>query len=261
MALCARSWRGRRRKSGEGRIRAGGFKKSETNSTCAGRLPQARFANSVQSACNFVCRVFVHAVEESRCRFTHDVKRYLAAKPRDIKFPALSDISIQLPFASLGDEGARTDANQVAESRSSLDSTTICPVYAATGRCKHGFKCRFLGAHVKATADDFSDELSLVVDGDKAAHAAVSAAELNFVGPDVRKQLRTRKVVTCHSSRHRGSADGLHCGTTRVPPDVCTVSEADFGRLSERDPTIAEYKRRGNPRTNGGDRGQSNRVL
>ena len=49
---------------------------------------------------------------------------------------------------------------------------------------------------MKAAPGGFSDELSLIVDGDKVAHVAISAAELNFVDPDVRKQLRTRKVTT-----------------------------------------------------------------
>ena len=76
-----------------------------------------------------------------------------------------------------------------------MDSTAVCPVYSETGRCRQGFKCRFLGAHVKATGNGFPDELSLVIDEVKAAHAAVSAAELNFVDSDIRKQLRTRKVI------------------------------------------------------------------
>lgn len=66
------------------------------------------------------------------------------------------------------------------------------------GRCKHGFKCRFLGAHAKTMEDGLSDELSLVVDGEKAAHVAVSTVELNFIDPNVRKQLRTRKVTNFH---------------------------------------------------------------
>ena len=153
----------------------------------------------------------------SRCRFTHDVKGYLSAKPRDVKFPALSDLSIQNPFVFSGDGEVKNVANQVTDINSSLDPTTICPVHSATGKCRHGFKCRFLGAHVKVAGDGFSDELSLVVDGEKAAHTAVSSAELNFVDPDVRKQLRTRKVIAFHPLRSHNSADSLHCGTARFP--------------------------------------------
>jgi len=54
----ARNWRGRRRKSGGDRIRVGGFRKSETNWTCAGRLLQAKLVNSAQSACSIFSVVF-----------------------------------------------------------------------------------------------------------------------------------------------------------------------------------------------------------
>ena len=108
----------------------------------------------------------------------------------------------------LGDGGAKNVANQFAETHSSLNPTT-CAIYSETGKCRHGFKCRFLGAHAKAAVDGFPDELALVVDEDKTAHAAISAAELNFVDPDVRKQLRTRKVVSFHPPRGHNSADSL----------------------------------------------------
>lgn len=113
---------------------------------------------------------------------------------------------------NLGDGEAKSTVNHATNT---LDPTTICPVHAETGKCKHGFKCRFLGAHVKPAGGD-SDELSLVVDGDKVAHVAVSAAELNFINPDIRKQLRTRKVMPFHPLRGNNSADTLHCGTASM---------------------------------------------
>jgi len=124
---------------------------------------------------------------------------------------------MQDPFVFPGDGEVKNVANQVPEFSSSLDPTTICPVYSETGKCRHGFKCRFLGAHVRAAGDGFSDELSLAFDGEKAAHTAVSSAELNFVDPDVRKQLRTRKVIAFHPPRGHNSADSLHCGAARSP--------------------------------------------
>ena len=151
-------------------------------------------------------------LNRARCRFTHDLQGYLSAKPRDVKFPTLSDLSNQPPFVSLDDSEVRGVANQATGVRSSLDPATTCPVHAETGKCKHGFKCRFLGAHAEGGS---SGELSLVVDGEKVAHAAVSAAELNFVDPDIRKQLRTRKVTTFRLLCGHNSADGLHCDTTR----------------------------------------------
>lgn len=57
---------------------------------------------------------------------------------------------------------------------------------------RYGFKCRFLGGHIRISEE--SGELSLVDDEDKKARAAVTAREVNFVGPDVQKVLRSRKV-------------------------------------------------------------------
>ena len=73
----------------------------------------------------------------------------------------------------------------------SLDMSTVCPVFAETGECRYGFKCRFLGGHVR-TAEN--GDLSLVGDEDKKARAALTAHEVNFVGTDVQKALRSRKV-------------------------------------------------------------------
>lgn len=160
-----------------------------------------------------------------------------------------------------GDAKANTVAVQVAETRSSLDSTTICPVHSEMGECKHGFKCRFLGAHAKTAENGSSDQLSLVVDGEKVAHAAVSAVELNFVDPNVRKQLRTRKVTGFNSPRGWDSADRLRSGIARLPSYTCKVSEADIGRLPERDSTVVGREGSENPRTLGGGAGRSNREI
>jgi tRNA-dihydrouridine synthase 3 len=72
-----------------------------------------------------------------------------------------------------------------------VDQSTICPVFAETGECRHGLKCRFLGGHVQK---DSSGNLVLIVDEEKKARSAVSAKEVNFVSPDVFKLLRSRKV-------------------------------------------------------------------
>ena len=144
----------------------------------------------------------------------------LSAKPRDIKFPAPSDLSIQPPFVFPGDEEAKNVANQATGVGSSLDPTTVCSVHSEIEKCKYGFKCRFLGAHVKVAGDDFSDELSFVVDGDMVARAAVSAAELNFIDPDVRKQVCTRKMITFHPPLGHNPVDRLHCGAMRFPSNV-----------------------------------------
>jgi tRNA-dihydrouridine synthase 3 len=52
-----------------------------------------------------------------------------------------------------------------------------------------------LGGHVQK---DSSGNLVLIVDEEKKARSAVSAKEVNFVGPDVLKLLRSKKVSHEH---------------------------------------------------------------
>jgi hypothetical protein len=56
---------------------------------------------------------------------------------------------------------------------------------------RYGLKCRFLGGHVRKNENG---ELRLVEDEDRKARAVFAAKEMNFIGPDVLKLLRSRKV-------------------------------------------------------------------
>ncbi|KIM43898.1 hypothetical protein M413DRAFT_17862 [Hebeloma cylindrosporum] len=119
------------------------------------------------------------------CRFTHDVKAYLAAKAQDIRIPECAQLSDTSPFAPSQESLSNPHPEYPA-----LDLSTVCPVFAETGECRYGFKCRFLGGHVRISD---SGELSLVGDDDKKARAALTAHEVNFIGADVQRQLRSRK--------------------------------------------------------------------
>ncbi|KAF8801086.1 zinc finger dihydrouridine synthase [Phlegmacium glaucopus] len=119
------------------------------------------------------------------CRFTHDIPAYLAAKTHDLHIPELSQFSDSPPFAP--DPATLAQFHPV---NPSIDSNTVCPVFAATGECRYGLKCRFLGGHIQISE---SGEPSLAVDEDKKARAVLTAHEVNFVGPEVQKMLRSRK--------------------------------------------------------------------
>lgn len=62
---------------------------------------------------------------------------------------------------------------------------------------RYGFKCRFLGGHICL---DENGKTTLVVDDVKKAHAVVTALEVNFIGPEIQKQLRSRKVLDAYCS-------------------------------------------------------------
>jgi tRNA-dihydrouridine synthase 3 len=83
------------------------------------------------------------------------------------------------------------NSSEPQEDETPVDYSTICPVFAETGECRHGLKCRFLGGHVRK---DDSGNLVLIQDEEKQARSAVSAKEVNFMSPDVLKLLRSKKV-------------------------------------------------------------------
>lgn len=91
-----------------------------------------------------------------------------------------------------------------------LEFNTICPVFEETGECKHGFKCRFLSGHVRKEGGG----LVLIQDEEKKARTAVSSTELNFMGPDTLKLLRSKKV------RHTRLADQKKSNSIVVPPSL-----------------------------------------
>ncbi|KAI0768259.1 zinc finger dihydrouridine synthase [Trametes elegans] len=121
------------------------------------------------------------------CRFTHNIPAYLAAKPKDIHFPASEDISDAPPFVRLPDVEMveHGDAPQ-----NSLDPSTICPVFQHTGECKYGLKCRFLGNHARAKENG---EYEVLVDEVKKARVAAAETEVNFMDADTLRKIRTKK--------------------------------------------------------------------
>ncbi|KAG6889934.1 tRNA-dihydrouridine synthase 3 [Termitomyces sp. Mi166 len=118
-------------------------------------------------------------------QFSHDIRAYLAAKQQDIRIPEISEISNAPTFAP--------DSIKLAKphpEHPSINLNTVCPIFAETGECRYGFKCRFLGGHVQVGP---SGNLTLVNDEEKKARTAVSSQELNFIGGDIQKQLRSKK--------------------------------------------------------------------
>ncbi|KAL4247532.1 tRNA-dihydrouridine(47) synthase [NAD(P)(+)] [Abortiporus biennis] len=122
----------------------------------------------------------------AECRNTHDIDAYLSQKARDIHFPSTSELLDSPPFVK-----PRPDAEMIDAQSPSLDFNTICPVYAVRGECKHGLKCRFLGAHVRKGEDGRSWEM--IKDEEKIAQSATTEPELNFIDAVTLKQLRTKK--------------------------------------------------------------------
>ena len=107
--------------------------KSKMNWIFVGKLPMARYASSEKGTPKFPFIYIVNAVKSYllRCRFTHDIPAYLAAKGHDLHIPQLSQFSDSPSFAP--------DPATLAQSQPaypSMDPNTVCPVFAATGECR-----------------------------------------------------------------------------------------------------------------------------
>ncbi|KAL1741988.1 hypothetical protein HDZ31DRAFT_44249 [Schizophyllum fasciatum] len=119
-----------------------------------------------------------------KCKFTHDIPAYLAAKPHDLRVPNTSEISTEAPFYTPPPFTVSDPENP------SLDPHTRCPIFDTMGTCKSGLKCRFLGAHVHKNEDG---TLSIVTDEEKRARTVISETELNYLHHETRTKLFKRK--------------------------------------------------------------------
>jgi tRNA-dihydrouridine synthase 3 len=147
-----------------------------------------RFADT--GACEFgekcvvaLLRSLLYRALCRRCRYSHDIPEYLAAKPRDVHFPTSSELSDRAPFVTVPPEFGRCDG--------SVDPLARCPVYEETGACRHGLKCRFLGGHAKKNEDG---TYTLLEDTYKKAATSTAVTEVNFMSGATLKLLRTKKV-------------------------------------------------------------------
>ncbi|KAH8829206.1 hypothetical protein DL96DRAFT_1696102 [Flagelloscypha sp. PMI_526] len=97
-----------------------------------------------------------------KCRFSHDITAYLDSREPDI--PLHNEL-------------------------------VFCPEYSESGKCRFGFKCRFVSAHM-GPAVDGNDLPTILIDEEKQKDRALHTQELNYVDFSTLKQLRSRKYAT-----------------------------------------------------------------
>ncbi|KAJ7291928.1 hypothetical protein C8J57DRAFT_1274196 [Mycena rebaudengoi] len=132
-----------------------------------------------------------------QCRNNHDLAGYLAAKPTDLKMP---------PVSAVRDMPLPSSAEMDVDSAPQAEMKTICPVFEETGECRFGFRCRFLGGHVRT---DEAGALRLIKDEDKIAYAALASVEANRLSPQAQKLLQRKKypfpIATAYQKELEGS--------------------------------------------------------
>lgn len=152
-----------------------------------------------------------------RCRFSHDVDAYLAAKPHDLRIPSVSEFSESPPFGP-----DLTAVSKPHPRYPTVDTATQCPVFAETGECRYGYKCRFLGGHVQ---DGSEGNLTLLQDAEKKAHAAMTAHEMNFIGAEVQKRLKSKRYPLPIAAQYLRDIEPKP--TNSAPPVVFDASRLD----------------------------------
>ena len=155
------------------------------------------------AVCSLVARG-EHCAFGNDCRRSHDLEGYFKNKPKDIRLiDGLDELKLEPPYVV----DAPAPAIEIKEDDSTsdvartLDTTTTCPLFTIFGYCEHGWKCRFLGAHVRPILTS-NTELSpsrsvvagyeLVVDEEKKARALASGEhdELNDLSGAHQKDIR-----------------------------------------------------------------------
>ena len=114
------------------RIKDASSAKSEMNWIFAGKLPKAQYVSSEKGTPLLYIGKHHNKSPLLRCRFTHDIPAYLAAKAYDLHIPHVSLFSDSPPFAP--DRAATLDHSKPVYP--SIDLNTVCPVFAATGECR-----------------------------------------------------------------------------------------------------------------------------
>ncbi|KAG8902356.1 tRNA-dihydrouridine synthase 3 [Tulasnella sp. 403] len=119
----------------------------------------------------------------------HDITSYLNIKPRDIYFPPVASLRTQTPFV----ERSLTTIPQDFPSLDTLDPSTTCPLFSEAGFCNQGYKCRFLGAHIRSEG---GKSVALIVDEQRKEEMKSRVSEANVMPMEKIKMTRSRKYPT-----------------------------------------------------------------
>ncbi|CAD6893362.1 unnamed protein product [Tilletia controversa] len=109
-----------------------------------------------------------------QCRYSHDLAAYISSKERDLTFMpspspsgSLRPLSAEAREAYLNEHYSTSapwvlsssskpdqSADPTALPHGSIDTSVRCPNFTNTGECPAGWKCRFLGGHVRILPSD-----------------------------------------------------------------------------------------------------------
>ncbi|KAJ7830331.1 zinc finger dihydrouridine synthase [Mycena olivaceomarginata] len=154
-----------------------------------------------------------------QCRNNHDIGAYFAAKPADLTFPTPEEVkTMPLPGASAMEVDGATDPK------------TTCPLFAELGECRYGFRCRFLGAHLR---NNDTGTPELVKNEERMAYAATACVEANRLSNHAQKLLRTKKYPFPVATAYQKEVETADAANAKPKPkpvvseNAVVVSEPD----------------------------------
>lgn len=133
-----------------------------------------------------------------QCKYEHSWEPYFKVKPSDIHYEGSAKFSDEPPFVASGSPqvGGENDIGKT------VDFATECPVFKDLGYCTFGWRCRFLGGHVRRAEGEGADsatriggwELLGLPDASDEGNREGKNDEVNWPKQDVVTSLRKNKV-------------------------------------------------------------------
>ncbi|WRT66828.1 tRNA-dihydrouridine(47) synthase [NAD(P)(+)] [Kwoniella shivajii] len=90
----------------------------------------------------------------NQCKFAHSWDGYFEVKPSDVSFNPTAELLSEQPFVKENQcetESTTTEGDIVGKK---IQLATTCPVLKDLGYCPYGWRCRFLGGHIRRIAGD-----------------------------------------------------------------------------------------------------------
>jgi tRNA-dihydrouridine synthase 3 len=126
------------------------------------------------------------------CRFQHSWAGYWEVKPSDIHHEVAAQLAESEPFVRA--MAPRMGGEDLMGK--TIDLTTQCPVFKDLGYCTYGWRCRFLGGHVKHHDDkEGADQWDLLGFKDPSSMSETERYnETNWPKSDTLTRLKHNKV-------------------------------------------------------------------
>lgn len=133
-------------------------KRQKTKTGWKGRT--ARRERPVGEAAIRICRQWETTGECARgddCKFQHSYAGYFEVKPHDVHYEK-GNLVDEPPFRKWSEPVSGGD-DAVGKT---VDLATQCPVYSDLGYCPYGWRCRYLGGHIRRAEGEGADSLTRI---------------------------------------------------------------------------------------------------